>query len=142
MADPRAFISFDFDNDKTVKALFAGQAKKDGTKITIEDWSSKTSLPQATWEKEIEEKIKKCNMLLVLVGKKMSSATGVDKEIQMAKDNDVPIFGVYVNDATEKSTLPTGLARTRTVKWEHDKIKEKIETMMSEGKNKVQKNGK
>jgi hypothetical protein len=46
MANPRAFISFDFDNNLTEKNLFVGQAKNSRTPFSIEDWSSKESLPK------------------------------------------------------------------------------------------------
>ena len=135
MSNPRAFISFDFDHNKTEKDLFAGQSKNSRTPFTIEDWSSKDSLPQREWEKLITEKMKKTNMLIVLVGKYMASATGVDKEIKMAKENDVPIFGVYTGGANSNSNLPAGLSRYRTIDWGWDKIADKIDQCMKEGKN-------
>jgi len=55
---------------------------------------------------------------------------------QMAKDQYVPIFGVYVDGADKDSNLPTGLARSRTIKWEWQKIYDKINDMMNEKKNK------
>lgn len=136
MADPRAFISFDFDHNETEKTLFVGQSKNSKTPFSIQDWSAKSSMPQKDWEKIVEDKIKKCNMVIVLVGKYMASAAGVKKEIKMAKDNDVPLFGVYVGGADSNSNLPDGLARSRVVKWEWDKIAEKVDQMMKEGKNK------
>lgn len=137
MADPRAFVSFDYDNDSAYRVLFVGQAKKDSpTPFTVEDWSSKSELPQAEWEALIKSKINKCNMLIVLVGKKMASATGVDKEISFAKAQDVPIFGVYVNGGGTDSTLPTGLARNRTVAWSWKTVGAAVDQMMTEGKNK------
>jgi len=136
MANPRAFISFDFDNDKDSKELFAGQAKNSKTPFDIQDWSSKSSLPQSQWEKEIKDKINKCNMTIVLVGTRTHSATGVVKEIGFAKDQDVPIFGVYVGSAGTSTALPDGLARSRVVAWEWDKIATKVDEMMKEGKNK------
>lgn len=135
MADPRAFISFDFDHNDTEKTLFVGQSKNSKTPFSIQDWSAKSSMPQNQWEEIVEGKIKKCNMVIVLVGKYMASATGVKKEIKMAKENNVPIFGVYVDGADYNSNLPEGLARSRVVKWEWDKIVEKIDQMMKEGKN-------
>ena len=117
MADPRAFISFDFDHDETAKTLFVGQSKNSKTPFSIEDWSSKSSLPQSQWEALIKSKINKCNMLIVLSGKTMASATGVSKEITMAKDQDVPVFGVYVDGANSSSNLPKGLQRNRTIAW-------------------------
>jgi hypothetical protein len=137
MADPRAFISFDFDHNLTQKTLFVGQCStKSPTPFSVEDWSSSSSLPQATWEKKLKAKINNCHMMIVLVGKSMWSASGVVKEIGFANDQDVPFFGVYVDGAGTTSTLPTGLARGRTVVWDWDRIGSKIDQMMGEGKNK------
>jgi len=136
MADPRAFISFDFDHNETEKTLFVGQAKNSKTPFSIQDWSSKSSLPQSQWENLVKEKINKCNMLIVLVGKYMASATGVSKEIQMAKNQNVPVFGVYVGGADTSSNLPDGLQRNRTITWNWDDIAAAINQMMGEGKNK------
>lgn len=136
MADPRAFISFDFDHDETEKNLFVGQSKNSKTPFSIEDWSSKSSLPQSQWEALIKAKINKCNMLIVLVGKTMASASGVAKEITMAKDQNVPVFGVYVDGANTSSNLPAGLQRNRTISWNWDDIANAVDQMMGEGKNK------
>jgi hypothetical protein len=136
MADPRAFISFDFDNNKTEKVLFAGQAKHSRTPFNIEDWSSKTHLPQNEWEELIKGKVNKCNMLIVLVGKKTCSAKGVEKEISFAKENNVPVFGVYVDGANSATPLPDGLSRNRTIAWERGKIADGVDQCMNERKNK------
>jgi len=105
MADPRASTSFDFDHNQTQKILFAGQAKSDSpTPFTVHDWSSKTTLPQAEWEKLIKSKMANTNMCIVLVGRSMASATGVAKEISMAKELNVPVFGVYVDGAGTSSS--------------------------------------
>jgi hypothetical protein len=66
----------------------------------------------------------------------MASATGVAKEIAMAKEQDVPVFGVYVDGANSSSNLPTGLQRNRTIAWDWGKIASAIDQMMGEGKNK------
>lgn len=135
MADPRAFISFDFDHDEAQRNLFAGQSKYSKTPFNIEDWSSKETLLQSQWEKLIKGKINKCHMVIVLVGKYMAGATGVAKEIKWAKEQDVPVFGVYVGGANSSSNLPVGLSRDRVVPWEWDKIASKIDQVMKEGKN-------
>ena len=136
MSDPRAFISFDADHNGDKRVLFAGQAKHSKTPFNIEDWSSKAALPQAQWEKLIEDKINRSNMVIVLVGKSMGSASGVDKEIAFADANDVPVFGVYVDGANSTSTLPKGLPRNRVISWEWEAIAKAIDQMMTEGKNK------
>ena len=136
MPDLRAFVSFDFDHNLTQKNLFAGQAKKDSpTPFTVQDWSSKSILPQATWEAEVKKKIAATNMCIVLVGRNISSAGGVSKEIAMAKAADVPVFGVYVDGAGTTSTLPNGLPRDRTIAWDWKLIAAAVDQMMTEGKN-------
>ena len=136
MADPRAFISFDFDHDETEKNLFVGQGRNSKTPFSIQDWSAKSSMPQSEWEDIVREKINKCNMVIVLSGRTMASATGVAKEIAMAKEQDVPVFGVYVDDADRTSNLPSGLQRNRTISWNWENISNAIDQMMTEGKNK------
>jgi hypothetical protein len=132
---PRAFISFDFTHNENEKNLFVGQGKNPDTPWEIADWSSKEALAQSRWEEIIKDKINKCNMVIVLVGRHMSSATGVTKEIKMAKEQDVPLFGVYVAGANSLSTLPDGLARSRTVTWTWDNVARMVDQMMKEGKN-------
>ncbi len=136
MADPRTFVSFDFDHNETQKTLFVGQSKNSKTPFAIQDWSAKSSMPQSQWEAIVKEKVNKCNMLIVLVGKTMASAAGVSKEITMAKDQSVPVFGVYVDGANTKSNLPSGLPRNRTISWNWDNIAAAVDQMMGEGKNK------
>lgn len=136
MADPRAFISFDYDHNVTEKILFVGQASNSKSPFSIQNWSAKSSMPQSQWEAIVKDKINKTNMLIVLVGKTMASATGVVKEIKMAKDLNVPVFGVYVGGADTSSNLPEGLQRNRTIAWDWEKIANAIDQMMGEGKNK------
>lgn len=135
MANPRAFISFDYDNNSDQKLYFAGQIKNSRTPFNVEDWSSKTHLPERQWEELIHAKINRCNVLIILVGRRMSSATGVAKEIAFAIANNVPIFGVYVDGADEYSTLPSGLPRNRTIPWTWVGIANAIDQCMTEGKN-------
>jgi hypothetical protein len=137
MANPRAFISFDFDNNESEKHLFAGQSKHSKTPFTVEDWSSKVPLAQSVWEAQIEEKVNKCHMLIVLVGKSSWNAAGVKKEIGFAIKNNVPYFGVYVDGAGTATTLPEGLVRGRVISWNWDGIANAVSQMMTEGKNKV-----
>lgn len=137
MAEPRAFISFDVDHNSSDKILFAGQAWHSKTPFAHEDWSAKSPMPQSQWEAIVKQKINKTHLLIVLVGKHMSTATGVVKEIEMARSQNVPYFGVYVDGANSSSTLPTGLSRNRVIAWTWDGIANAVTQMMGEGKNAV-----
>ena len=135
MSNPRAFISFDFDHDANSKLYFVGQSSNSRTPFNISDWSAKEAMAQNEWEAIVEAKMKKTNMCIVLVGRFMSSSLGVKKEIAMAKKNNVPIFGVYVDGANTLSNLPEGLPRSKTVAWKWDKIADMIDIAKNEGKN-------
>ena len=137
MANPRAFISFDFDHNEGNRKYFVGQIYNSRTPFNVEDWSSKQELSQTQWERILEEKINKCHLMIILVGRHMASANGVSKEIQMAIRNNVPIFGVYVDEANTLSTLPASLSRTRVVPWNWVSIASMIDQCMKEGKNKT-----
>jgi len=132
MSTPRAFISFDFDNNENEKYLFAGQAKNSRTHFGISDWSAKVEMPESEWERIVEAKIRKCDMVIVLVGRYMKSAIGVAKEIKMALKNNIPVFGVYVGGANTTSNLPLGLARGRVIAWSWDTIAEAIKQVTKE----------
>jgi hypothetical protein len=135
MADPRAFISFDFDNNETQRMLIVGQSRNSKTPFSVQDWSSKEELVQSQWETVITDKINKCHLMVVLVGRSTYGATGVLREIKMAQAQDIPFFGIYVDGAGTSTSLPGGLARNRTISWTRDSISSAIDQMMKEGKN-------
>jgi len=60
----------------------------------------------------------------------------VFKEIGFAKSQDVPVFGVYMDEANTSTSLPIGLQRNRTIAWDWTKIANAIDQVMNEGKNK------
>ena len=107
------------------------------TPFSHEDWSAKEPMLQSQWEALVEAKINKTHFMIVLVGRHMATATGVVKEIAMAKAQNVPVFGVYVDNAASTCTLPTGLARNRVINWTWDGIARAVTQMMGEGKNAV-----
>jgi MTH538 TIR-like domain (DUF1863) len=136
MAEPRAFISFRLRQQRGSAHAVRGQATtKSPTSFAVSNWSSKEALPQKTWEQTIEARIARCHMMIVLVGKKTHSATGVKKEIAMAKKLSVPFRGVYVDGAGSLTTLPEGLSRSKTIAWTWPGVGAAIKAMKSEGKN-------
>lgn len=134
--EPRAFISFDYDNNLSDKNLFAGQLRKNSpTPFSAKDWSSKEPLPQAEWESLIRSKIGLCHVMFVLVSPTCHQAKGVAKEIAMAVAQNVPFIGVYIASADDTTPLPKGLSRDRVYHWKWDALAKAVTRMMSEGKN-------
>ncbi|MGF7039721.1 TIR domain-containing protein [Mucilaginibacter lappiensis] len=134
MADPRAFISFDFDNNDKQKNYFVGQTINSRTPFNIQDWSSKEELVQSRWQEIIAQKMRYCQLMIVLVGRS-ASATGIHREIEMAQASNIPFFGVYVDGADIFTPLPPGLSRNSTINWNWQAISDKIDRCMKDGKN-------
>jgi len=52
MAKKRAFVSFDYDNDKVLKDFIIGQAKLPDSPFEVVDTSIKEAQPMKTWEEK------------------------------------------------------------------------------------------
>ncbi len=87
----RVFVSFDFDNDKKLKDFIIGQSRLPDSPFDVADWSMKEAAPQRNWEQFAEDRIKKVDLVIVMVGPKTHSAPGVLKEVEMARANNIRI---------------------------------------------------
>jgi len=91
MAKTRVYISFDYDNDDDLKVLLVGQSKHEDTPFYIADWSIKEPIT-GDWKKKARERIRAVDVVAVICGKYMDTATGVDAEVSIAQEENVPYF--------------------------------------------------
>lgn len=116
----KVFISFDFDNDQFLRDSIIGQAKNNGSPFDMEDWSVKEPWNQSEWKERCLSKIRRCDLVIVMVGEKTYNCTGVNAEIQMAKEAKVPVVGL--KGYKEKSCpRPAGLEGYYNWTWENVK---------------------
>jgi DUF971 family protein len=94
MSKKRVFISFDYDNDLNLKNLLAGQAKLEDSPFEISDWSMKEAAPEKDWENKALARIKRSDIVVVLTGAQTYKASGVKKEVRMARENNIPIIQI------------------------------------------------
>ena len=120
MSKKRAFVSFDFDNDEVLKEFIIGQAKLADSPFEAADWSMKEAAPQRNWEREAEARIKRSDIVIVMVGRQTHRAPGVLKEVAMARRNDIPI--VQINGYRNAS--PTQVPNVgRLYRWDWANLK-------------------
>jgi hypothetical protein len=79
------FVTFDFDNDKTLKEFLIGQAKLADSPFEISDYSLKEEAPETEWLTRATAAIKRAEVFIVVLGPKTRSARGVLKEVGIAK---------------------------------------------------------
>ena len=88
------FVSFDFDNDKKLKDFIIGQSKLSDSPFEVKDWSMKEAAPERNWELEAEKRIKRAEVVLVMVGSETYKAPGVLKEVDMIRKHNKKIVQI------------------------------------------------
>ena len=90
----RIFTSFAIE-DVRIRDLFIGQARHDKVPYDLIDMSVKKPW-DTEWKSKCRTKIKGCDGVVVLITKHLKNGTGALWEINCAKEERVPILGVYM----------------------------------------------
>ena len=85
MRKKRVFVSFDFDNDSNLKEFLVGQSKLEESPFEITDHSLKEAAPHWSWVVKATNAIRRSEIVVVVVGTKTYRASGVLKEIAIAR---------------------------------------------------------
>ena len=124
MNKKRAFISFDYDYDVKYRDFLVGQAKNPLSPIEIYDWSLKYAFDEK-WKTQCRERIKKTHIVIQLVGSNTHRASGADWEAKCAKEECIPVFGVYINK-NNKGIIPNSLKNSPVIEWTWDAIDQMV----------------
>lgn len=117
MPKKRVFVSFDFDNDKTLKDFIVGQSKLPDSPFDVADHSLKEAQPQRDWESKARAAISLSEVFIVMLGSRTRWAPGVLKEVKMAQELSKPRFQIVgYRDGSEDWAVP-GAGRTYRWNW-------------------------
>ncbi len=117
MPKKRVFVSFDFDNDKTLKDFIVGQSKLPDSPFDVADHSLKEAQPQRDWESKARAAISRSEVFVVMLGSRTRWAPGVLKEVKMAQELSKPRFQIVgYRDGSEDWAVP-GAGRTYRWNW-------------------------
>lgn len=116
---PRVFVSFDFDNDQQLKHLLIGQTKRQNLPFSVVDGSLKEAAPEPRWKEAALKEIKRCDVVVVLVGLHTYKAPGVLAEIAMARDEGKPIVQLIGSRGSGYTRLK---GAGRVVAWTQDNL--------------------
>ena len=124
MSKTNVFVSFDFDNDKPLKEFIIGQSKNSDSPFEVADWSMKEPAPQRNWEDEAESRIKRSDLVLVMVGPETHKAPGVLKEVEIARRNNIRIVQVIGYKDGNYTAVPNA---GRLYSWNWDNLKKLLQ---------------
>jgi MTH538 TIR-like domain (DUF1863) len=115
------YISFDYDHDSDLKQLLVNQANKDDSPFSIADWSIKE--PSSDWKDKARGRIKRAKQVIVLCGEHTETATGINAEIAIAREEKKPYF-LLAGRASGKNKKPTdALAADKIYDWTWPNLK-------------------
>lgn len=123
----RIFISFAIE-DRLYRDFLVGQARNKKSPFEFVDMSVKEPW-SAEWKARCRTKIKGCDGVIALVSKNTRNATGQLWEISCAKQEGVPVRGVYVSTDNRPATLPSEFSGVRVVGWSWDNIAAFIDSL-------------
>jgi hypothetical protein len=89
-ANVPVFISFDYDHDEDLRTLLVGQSKHDDSPFFISDWSIKDA--STDWKDKARTRIGRVDQVIVICGKHTDSATGVNVEIGITREEKKKYF--------------------------------------------------
>jgi len=121
MAKVPVFISFDFDYDDDLRVLLVGQSRLTDSPFEIADWSVKDV--STNWEDDARKRIRRSDQVAVICGEHTDTATGVSKEVRIARSERVPYF-LLKGRADKTCKKPTAaLDGDKMYKWTWDNLK-------------------
>lgn len=110
----RIFTSFAIE-DERMRDLFVGQARHEKVPYDLVDMSVKEPWSSA-WKTNCRTKIKGCDGMVVLISKNLKKGTGALWEINCAKEEGIPILGVYMSGCNILDA-PNELNGVKKVTW-------------------------
>lgn len=117
----KAFVSFDFDNDRALRDFLVGQAHNPDSPFEVIDHSLKEAAPERNWLEKARHAIALSDVVVIMLGSKTRYAQGVLKEVQIANDLNKRRFQIigYAN-GSEDWKIPNG---GRVYRWNWGNLK-------------------
>ena len=120
MTKKRVFVSFDFDNDQSLKHLVIGQTRLPDLEFDVIDHSLKEAAPERDWIDKACRAIGRCDLVLVVVGAQTYRAPGVLKEIKMARELGIKVAQIIGYKDRVYTPVPDA---GRLYSWSHENLK-------------------
>ena len=118
----RAFISFDYDHDEELKQALIGQSKNPDSPFSINDMSIKQAI-DGNWKYYARQRIRQCDVVIVICGKHTDTARGVSAELTITQEEGIPYF-FLCGRADGNVVKPLGAnASDKIYKWTWENLK-------------------
>ena len=111
----RIFISLAIE-DENLRDLLKGQARNKNSPFEFVDMSVKQPW-DSKWKTNCKIRIKGCDGVISIITKNTKNADGQIWEMKCAKEEGIPIIGIYGNDNHLGVSIPTECVYIKLVDW-------------------------
>jgi hypothetical protein len=111
----RIFVSFAIE-DKLYRDFIIGQARNERSPFDFVDMSVKEPWSEE-WKRQCRTKIKGCDGVIALVSQNTANASGELWEVKCAKEEFVPVRGIYITQTNRPYSLPIEFSGVKVVDW-------------------------
>lgn len=115
----RVFVSFAIE-DSYARDFLVGQARNSRSPFEFVDMSVQEAFDES-WKTRCRSRIRGCDGVIALISGNTTRATGARWEMWCAKDEKIPLIGVYISQS-DKPSPPPELAGSRVIDWTWDGI--------------------
>ncbi|WP_413715988.1 TIR domain-containing protein [Sphingobium sp. B11D3A] len=116
----RIFIAFAIE-DRWARDRLVGQARNQRTPFEWTDMSVKEPW-SSDWKNRCRTRIRGCDGMIAFVTQNTANASGQLFEIRTAREEDVPLMGMYATQDNRPFVLPPELYGLSIVEWTWDNI--------------------
>lgn len=123
MAKKRAFISFDFDHDKSLRGDLVAQSKRPDSPFSIVDCSVRAPYDEK-WRQKVRSIIRGADLTIVICGAHTDTAKGVAAEITITREEGKPYFLLQGHASCTRPE--TALKTDKIHPWRWENLRELI----------------
>ena len=102
--------------DKWARDYLVGQARNDSSPFEFTDMSVKEPW-DSEWKARCRTRIKGCDGMIAMVSKNTRNAAGALWEIKCAREEGIPVRGIYTTADDRPAILPAELIGVSVVGW-------------------------
>lgn len=111
----RIFIAFAIE-DAWARTYLVGQAKNENSSFSFTDMSVKEPWDEE-WKKQCRTRIRGCDGVIALVSSNTAKASGQLWEVKTAKEEVIPIVGIYTTTDNRPGSLPAEFSGVTVKAW-------------------------
>lgn len=123
MQKRRIFVGYDTKHDEKLKDFFLRQAQRQDAPFEVVGHSQKMEEDQRNWAFKTNRAVQGCEVMVIMLGPYTHVSAGVRKEVEMARDEEIPIVQFIGYKGGKYKGVPGAV---KAVPWNWEAVKQTL----------------